>query len=204
MTIAFLYGHAFDVGWGLATALIGAVLGVVIQALIGRGRDPETLIRQTTINQTVNMSGAPQTMRTRSRRRRKAIFNQDEKIVLGVVIAFGVVGFYLRWRYDISVGLAISALVVVGLSLGIGLYTALRLGLRHFPIGLVLPAVGVAIFAFVDGRALNRPAFSHGRYAVLLHSFDHGGLTHMTDRFGFEGVLFVLYQALGVFLPGYS
>jgi hypothetical protein len=51
-------------------------------------------------------------------------------------------------------------------------------------------------------RALSEPQFTGGRYASLLAAFDRGGLSRVVDRFHIDGVLFVLYQVIGVLFFG--
>lgn len=195
MTVAFLYGHAFDVGWGIATALIGALFGFALEALIGSGIGRNPIIRQTVVIQT---SAPKRGDRVRRRRKRAAILDEDDKRLVAAVVAISAVVLYLRWRSDISYGLTVAALLVLGFSVGMAAYALLRIGLRWLELSVVVAAIGVVAIGFLDGRALARPSFDHGRYASLVRAFDHGGLRHVIDLFGAGGVLFVLYQVVGV------
>lgn len=201
-----IHGHGFDLVWGLITAGIGAVLGVALQALVSRGQAKEIpailLTSRTSMVAAVVVAPRQRCPATSARggaRRRKPLLSEDETLVFASAIALGAVALFLRWRDPIAAGVALGSLFLYGCELGMIAYVSLRRTVRRFDVFAALTgALVVVTVGFADARALAKPRFFGDSYAKLLHAFDKGGVSRVIDQFGLEGVVFILYQALGL------
>jgi hypothetical protein len=202
---SLLHGHGFDIVWGLITAVVGAVLGVLVQALVSRGNAgyPPLASQNAQMAKKVPIASAATRKRNPGTARKKSVLSDEDALVFALVVAAGAVALFLRWRETITAAITIASVFLYGCQLGMIGYAAWRNSLCRRDLiavplgGLVIVAIGLS-----DARALTEPRFIGGSYANLLAAFDHGGLSRVVDRFGIEGVVFVLYQLIGVLFFG--
>jgi hypothetical protein len=195
--------RGFEIAWGLITAVVGAAVGVGLQALVTRSasRSDQADARAGAGPMLIVIDNRRQRPAQPRQGRKSALFSDEEALVLAGAVAIGAVAVFLRWRDTITAAITIASLFLYGSGLGMVGYVAAR-GLLRRRGALVVPigALLVVTLGFADARALRDPHFRGGRYSRLLDTFDHGGLSRVVDRFGAQGIIFVLYQVLGVVL----
>lgn len=201
-----IHGHGFDLVWGLITAGIGAVLGVALQALVSPRQTEElpaiVLSRHTSTFAAFVVAPSQDSHHASAggrASRRKPLLSEDDALVFACAIALGAVTLFLRWRVPIAAGVALGSLSLYGCGLGMIAYVSLRSTVRRLDVFAVLiGALLVVAIGLADAQALANPRFAGGSYAKLLHAFDKGGFSGVIDHFGLDGLVFIIYQVVGV------